>query len=172
MIAGENDSIGSTAGHLSYSAKPTIFQSTPSISYRKSTKLRLRKKRLVQFLKARGIVRSNVKHCTLFLIIFIRLKTIMATASVSLPPGQPDITYTPDFDKYKARTQKRLATEKLERELPPGFPSELKSDLVWDGHNIAEKYNWLYQLSEKENEEIEQALAHFKCLHYTQPSGN
>jgi hypothetical protein len=89
----------------------------------------------------------------------------MALASVSLPPGQPDIAYTPNFDNYKARTQKRLATEQLENKLPAGFPSQLKSDLVWDGHDIAEKYDWVYQLSGKEVDEIEEALTHFKCLH-------
>jgi hypothetical protein len=91
----------------------------------------------------------------------------MATASVSLPPGQPDITYTPDFDKYKARTLKRLATEELEQKLPAGFPSRLESDLVWDGHDITEKYSWVYQLSENEIEEIEEALGHFKCWYST-----
>ncbi|KAF2812986.1 Clavaminate synthase-like protein [Mytilinidion resinicola] len=83
----------------------------------------------------------------------------MATASVSAPPGQPDITYTPDFDKYKARTQRRLATEKLEQTLPPGFPSKLESEFVWDGDSIKESgYNWVYELSAEEIAEIEAAL--------------
>lgn len=56
----------------------------------------------------------------------------MAIAQVlhSSPAGQPDIGYTPDYDKYLARVQKRLATEKLDKSLPQGFPQKLESDLV------------------------------------------
>jgi len=87
----------------------------------------------------------------------------MATATISLPLGQPDIAYTPDFDKYKTRTRKRLETEKLQKTLPAGFPSRLESDFVWEGRDIAEKYDWVYELNPKEIVEIEEALTHFKC---------
>ncbi len=88
----------------------------------------------------------------------------MATATVSLPTAQPDISYTPDFDKYQARTQRRLVTEKLDlQSLPVGFPSKLESDFVWDGESITGNYEWVYKLSEKEIAEVEDALAHFKC---------
>lgn len=81
-----------------------------------------------------------------------------------LPPSQPDIGYAPDLDKYLARVQRRKETEKLESALPAGFPSQLQSKLVWDGNTIGEEYNWTYELNEAEAEEIEAALAHFKCL--------
>lgn len=83
---------------------------------------------------------------------------------MSGPAGQPDIGYAPDLDKYLARVQRRQMTEKLESSVPAGFPTELESDLVWDGSTISEKYDWTYELSETEVEEIEAALSYFKCL--------
>ncbi|KAJ4295231.1 hypothetical protein N0V90_007242 [Kalmusia sp. IMI 367209] len=80
------------------------------------------------------------------------------------PLGQPDIAYAPDHAKYKARTQHRLATEKLSTTLPPGFPSILDSDLVWDNTDIASRYDWAYVLSPSDLEEIDKALKHFKTL--------
>jgi hypothetical protein len=104
-----------------------------------------------------------LKNIALYSYFLSSYSVTMATAAVSRPVGQPDIAYTPDFDKYQARTNKRLATEKLDRSLPPGFPEKLKSDFVWEGQNVAEKYDWVYELNEKEKTEIEQALEYFKC---------
>jgi len=88
----------------------------------------------------------------------------MATA-FSRPAIQPDIAYAPDFDKYKARTKRRIATEKLElQSLPAGFPTRLESDFVWEGQSIREKYQWVYALSDKEITEIDEALKYFKSL--------
>ncbi len=78
------------------------------------------------------------------------------------PPGQPDIDYTPDYDKYLARTKRRTETEHLKETLPPGFPLRLSSDLVWDGNDIHEKYDWNYQLTDENLGELEAALAYFK----------
>lgn len=91
----------------------------------------------------------------------------MAAAAVQVPPragpeGQPDIDYTPDHIKYLARVTRRQA-EGLDKSLPPGFPQKLHSDLVWDGNNLAEHYNWNYILTEADLDEIEAALEHFKC---------
>lgn len=86
----------------------------------------------------------------------------MATATV-LPPGQPDIAYAPDLNKYLARTKRRLATEKMqERGLPDGFPNELLGEFVWEGQSVADTYDWAYVLNEVEIAEIESALKHFK----------
>lgn len=79
------------------------------------------------------------------------------------PPGQPDISYTPDHDKYLARIQRRRETERLNKSLPPGFPTTVDSALVWDGNTLAETYDWNYVLGASEIEEIEAALLHFKC---------
>lgn len=89
----------------------------------------------------------------------------MATAQVLRPGpvGQPDIDYAPNLDKYIARTKRRVDTEKLDKSLPPGFPSRLESDLVWDGSDIADKYNWVYELTKEDIEEIEEALVRFRC---------
>jgi hypothetical protein len=87
----------------------------------------------------------------------------IATPSPAGPPGQPDIGYTPDHDNYLARTQRRFETEKLSNSIPPGFPTELQSSFVWDGNTLAESYDWNYVLTPADLEEIDAALAHFKC---------
>ncbi len=79
------------------------------------------------------------------------------------PPGQPDIEYTPNHDKYLERIKKRFETEKLDKSLPPGFPAKLGSELVWDGNTLAETYDWDYVLTTADLEEIEAALRHFQC---------
>ncbi|KAL1845786.1 hypothetical protein VTK73DRAFT_431 [Phialemonium thermophilum] len=79
------------------------------------------------------------------------------------PPGQPDIDYAPDLEKYKRRTQRRLQTEELPRTLPPGFPEKLDSPLAWDGATVGDHYQWNYELTPSDIEEIEQALRHFQC---------
>ena len=83
-------------------------------------------------------------------------------ARVAGPPGQPDIAYAPDFEKYQARTARRLAEGNLPRTLPDGFPSELSGDLVWDGKTLEQTHDWTYVLSEAQLDEIESALKHFK----------
>jgi hypothetical protein len=88
----------------------------------------------------------------------------MAIDIATGPPGQPDISYAPDHGKYKARTEHRLATEKLPTTLPPSFPEKLESDLVWDNTDIASRYDWTYVLSSSDLAEIDSALQHFKSL--------
>ncbi|KAF1956500.1 Clavaminate synthase-like protein [Byssothecium circinans] len=88
----------------------------------------------------------------------------IAELAKSGPPGQPDIGYKPDYDKYLARTKRRLATEQLDKTLPPGFPQKLESDLVWDNTDIGSRYDWSFKLSPADLEEVEKALKHFKSL--------
>ncbi|PYH47303.1 TauD/TfdA family dioxygenase [Aspergillus saccharolyticus JOP 1030-1] len=86
------------------------------------------------------------------------------TTTVTITAQQPDIQYTPDVDKWRARAEHRLRSENLPGALPSGFPSKLDSDLVWEGKDIAERYNWTYVLTEADLEEIDAALQHFKAL--------
>ena len=79
-------------------------------------------------------------------------------------PHQPDIDYTPDHNKYLARVKQRLATEQLDNSLPSGFPQKLESDLVWDGSDIASRFNWTYELTSLDLDELEAGLQHFKSL--------
>ncbi|RGP76569.1 hypothetical protein FLONG3_5231 [Fusarium longipes] len=90
--------------------------------------------------------------------------TFNITTAAKPPPGQPDIAYHPDWDKYQARVARRTQTENLTKELPEGFPRELKGDLVWDGETIAQEYDWTYTFSAEQLDEIDRALAHFKSL--------
>lgn len=87
----------------------------------------------------------------------------MAAVQVSGPPGQPDIGYTPDLDKYLARVKRRTTTEDLNKTLPPGFPARLDSDLVWDGRKVEKEYDWIYEVNPAELDDIENALKHFQC---------
>ncbi|KAF2011643.1 Clavaminate synthase-like protein [Aaosphaeria arxii CBS 175.79] len=93
----------------------------------------------------------------------------MAAAAVSTPPRQPDIAYAPNYDKYLARVQRRLANETISKSLPDGFPKELKSDLVWTNENISQRFDWNFQLTAADIEELENALQHFKQLN--KPNG-
>jgi hypothetical protein len=85
----------------------------------------------------------------------------LVTAHPTLPK-QPDIGYAPNYEKYLARTKRRFESGRLEKSLPLGFPQKLNSDLVWEGKDIAEIYDWVYELIPDEIEEIEQGLQHFK----------
>lgn len=79
------------------------------------------------------------------------------------PIGQPDIDYAPNLDKYRARVKRRTENEALESTLPPDFPSQLDSPLVWDGATVGSTFNWVHELNDVETDEIERALEHFKC---------
>lgn len=89
---------------------------------------------------------------------------IMATPDIATPTEQPDIGYTPDYGKYIERSRRRLAAEKLEKTVPPGFPPRLQSDLVWDNTDIGYRYDWNYSLTEQDLGEIESALQRFKSI--------
>lgn len=84
-------------------------------------------------------------------------------ASVAVQPQQPDIRYAPDFRKYEARSKRRQQTEAVKTQtLPKGFSQQLSSELVWDGKSF-DDYDWNFVLTQDHIEELEQALAHFKC---------
>lgn len=79
------------------------------------------------------------------------------------PPGQPDIGYAPELDKYLARVKARTEGVTLDKSLPPGFPQKLESPLVWEGDEIGKRYQWSYELTDEDVEEIRAALKHFQC---------
>ncbi|KZF23907.1 TfdA family taurine catabolism dioxygenase TauD [Xylona heveae TC161] len=82
----------------------------------------------------------------------------------SYPNGHADIGYMPNYDKYLARGKRRQENEKLDKQLPKGFPSSLSGDLVWDANSLVNKYDWNYQLTAEDLDEINNALRHFKLL--------
>ncbi len=93
----------------------------------------------------------------------MRLKKVDSMATIT-HARQPDIGYSPDFEKYTTRTKVRLQTEPLlEKSLPPGFPPILESDLVWEGNRLAEKYDWTFVLTAEHVKELENALEYFQC---------
>jgi hypothetical protein len=96
----------------------------------------------------------------------IRLADTMAIAELATSgsSNQSDIAYTPNYEKYIARTRRRLASKELAKTLPPGFPAKLGSNLVWDNTNIGDRYDWTFELSPIDLVEVEEALKHFKSL--------
>ncbi len=85
----------------------------------------------------------------------------MSTA-LGASPRQPNIAYQPDLESYQNRTKERLATESLSKELPDGFPAELRSPLVWKGSDFGERQDFVTVLAADDLEEIKEALRHFK----------
>lgn len=87
--------------------------------------------------------------------------------SVSIPaPSQPDIAYHPDRAKWQARTNRRLRENPSlpTSPLPDGFPKKLNSPLVWEGKDWHDEKQWVYDLSEAELKEIDDAMQHFYGL--------
>ncbi|KAG6873161.1 hypothetical protein C0995_002010 [Termitomyces sp. Mi166 len=107
----------------------------------------------------------------------------MATAAVLSAPGlpgqfkssvnptgntfpQPDIEYHPNREKWQARTARRLREDPLlpTTPLPPGFPQELVSPLVWECKDWQSEKQWVYDLSNAELREIDDAVHHFRSM--------
>ncbi|KXH25696.1 TfdA family Taurine catabolism dioxygenase TauD [Colletotrichum salicis] len=88
--------------------------------------------------------------------------TTMATVTLTRPV-QPDIQYAPDYQKFQARTARRVQEPDLPRSLPEGLPQKFTSDMVWEGANLASKYDWTYALTSEQLDELDAALAHFKA---------
>lgn len=86
----------------------------------------------------------------------------MATVTIARPV-QPDIQYAPDRVKWQARVASRIQDRDLLKALPEGLPAQFKSDLVWEGSTLANDYDWTYVLSTEQLDELDAALAHFKC---------
>ncbi|KKA28237.1 hypothetical protein TD95_002431 [Thielaviopsis punctulata] len=88
-----------------------------------------------------------------------------SAALISGPPGQPDISYAPNWEKYQARIQRQLQLPNRPTTLPPGLPAKLHGPLVWDRESLVrEEYKWTYEFTAAQLDEIEAALAHFKSL--------
>jgi hypothetical protein len=87
----------------------------------------------------------------------------MAATLIRGPPGQPDITYAPDFAKYQQRSAAILSRDDLPQALPGDLPRRLTGDLVWDGDSIRAAYKWTFVLTTDQVKEIEGALRHFQC---------
>ena len=78
--------------------------------------------------------------------------------------SQPDFTYLPDRVNYKNRVARRLAEEQLEKDLPEGFPAQLEGPKLWKGSDYEGKESeWVYELSEAELKEIDDAVHDFEA---------
>ncbi|CAL5868640.1 uncharacterized protein PFLUO_LOCUS2867 [Penicillium psychrofluorescens] len=88
----------------------------------------------------------------------------MSAVQTITKPVQPEIQYHPNFEQYQARTRLRKETESLPTSLPAGFPQKLVSPLVWEGKDVENRSDWIYQLSDAQLDEIDAALKSFKAL--------
>ncbi|KAJ7090387.1 hypothetical protein B0H15DRAFT_779193 [Mycena belliarum] len=81
-------------------------------------------------------------------------------------PKQPDISYHPDEAKFRARTARRLAEDLTlpQKPLPAGFPPSFEGPGVWEGKDWTDESQWVYNLTDAQLKEIDQALAHFESL--------
>ncbi|KAF5324901.1 hypothetical protein D9611_004179 [Ephemerocybe angulata] len=81
-------------------------------------------------------------------------------------PKQPDIGYHPDEAKYRARVARRLAAEPSlpHTPLPAGFPAKVEGPIVWQGSDWVGEEQWVYNLTEGQLKEIDDAVQHFKGL--------
>ncbi|ETW85383.1 hypothetical protein HETIRDRAFT_457310 [Heterobasidion irregulare TC 32-1] len=79
-------------------------------------------------------------------------------------PRQPDIDYHPDHVKYLARTARRLQSDPSlpKSPLPAGFPTQVEGPIVWEGADWKEEKQWVYELSQVELKEIDDAIKHFQ----------
>ncbi|OTA89507.1 hypothetical protein M434DRAFT_106935 [Hypoxylon sp. CO27-5] len=82
--------------------------------------------------------------------------------SRSTRPQYADISYEVDEDKYHARMKARLQSGGLETEVPEDWPTKLEGPLVWDQSTFKDESEYIYYLTDKNKEEINQALAYFK----------
>ncbi|KAK1725131.1 TfdA family taurine catabolism dioxygenase TauD [Colletotrichum acutatum] len=87
----------------------------------------------------------------------------MATATLTRPV-QPDIQYAPNYQKFQARTARRVQEPGLPTSLPKSLPQKFTSDMVWEGATLANEYNWTYALTTEQLDELDAALAHFRAL--------
>ncbi|KAL0095870.1 putative TfdA family oxidoreductase [Phycomyces blakesleeanus] len=77
--------------------------------------------------------------------------------------SQPDITYLPNYKKWKARTAHRLEKEILPTDLPAKFPKRLYGPKVWTGSDYEGKEGqWIYTMSKDELQEIHIAILAFE----------
>ncbi|KAG6807234.1 hypothetical protein H0H92_008282 [Tricholoma furcatifolium] len=86
-------------------------------------------------------------------------------ANNSATSTPPDIKYHPDYEKWQARTTRRLREDPTlpNTRLPDGFPKTLDSPLVWEGKEQDES-QWVYELSDVELKEIDDAVRYFHSL--------
>ena len=88
-------------------------------------------------------------------------------AEVQLPnvvPASADIGWEPDYEKYQARSRRRLEEGGLQSSLPDGWPLKILSKLSWKGQDFNSDRDFTYVLQKHQKAEIDAALQYFKSL--------
>ncbi|KAI9018780.1 hypothetical protein CLU79DRAFT_760378 [Phycomyces nitens] len=77
--------------------------------------------------------------------------------------SQPDITYLPNYKKWKARTAHRLEKEIISTKLPEKFPKRLHGPKVWTKSDYEGKESqWIYTMTKDELQEIHMSILAFE----------
>jgi hypothetical protein len=77
--------------------------------------------------------------------------------------SRPKIEWNPSYSTYQSRVEmlSKLQFSRLQS-VPPGFPKLVEAPWVWDGSDYRNEQDYVFQLEEKDIEEIETAVKHFK----------
>ncbi|KAK7211676.1 hypothetical protein V2G26_018854 [Clonostachys chloroleuca] len=75
-----------------------------------------------------------------------------------------ELDYEFDPIAYQKRSLARVATEKLPKTLPKGWPAAVRGPLAWSGKDFPDETPFIYMISDEENQEIANALARFSKL--------
>jgi hypothetical protein len=84
------------------------------------------------------------------------------STTVTIAAQQPDISYHPDIEKYKLRTERLKAERSSNIGLPTGFPAQLSGPLVWEAKDFGDETPWDFVLTKAQLNEIHDAFLHFK----------
>lgn len=89
------------------------------------------------------------------------------------PPGQPDITYEPDYKKYLARRDHRLANdpETKDTALPDGWPNSFTGPQVWTNEQYTSPDTWTYVLTTEDQREVIDAVSSLRGMNFATSSG-
>lgn len=92
------------------------------------------------------------------------MSTLTLAPSNIVQGEHPNIDWVPSFQTYLERTQRRQREERLQTNLPQGFPQQVQSRMVWAPTDITTE-EIVQTLAPADIEEIEEALVCFKGAH-------
>ena len=96
--------------------------------------------------------------------------------SVSVPGENMDeqnntrLSYYPNYEEYTARQCRHLQNGQRQKSLPPGFPEQLNSNMVWERdnfslseHECGDGTDCVLVLNDSQLSEIHAAVEYFQC---------
>ena len=95
------------------------------------------------------------------------LRNRFAPSWFETKPGVSDtpsagISWIPDVEKHEERKRIYEAGPKPDDSLPDGWPTLLQGPLVWNSEQITMDSSYIYELSDADIKELQDALSHIK----------